>query len=77
MAVTQFKYYVGQEVRERASTSLNAVPTKLAVVERGYFEGQPAYTLNEVETGEKRGWYSEDMIEPYDPSPPPESREEA
>ena len=69
MAVTQFKYGVGQEVQERASSGPGAVPQKLIVAERGYFEGQPAYVLNEADSGLERGWYSEDMIEPYEPTP--------
>ena len=73
MAVTQFKYIVGQEVRERASPGQGAVPLRLWVAERGYFEGQPAYVLNESDSGQERGWYSEDMIEPYDPTPIPRS----
>ena len=73
MAVTQFKYIVGQEVRERASAGPGAVPQKLIVAERGYFEGQPAYVLNEANSGRERGWYSEDMIELYDPTPIPRS----
>ncbi len=70
MAVTQFKYSVGQEVRERASAGSGAAPPKFVVAERGYFEGQPAYILNDAGSGAERGWFSEDMIEPYDDALP-------
>ncbi len=72
---TQFKLQVGQAVRERAPTGLGCQPRELTVVQRGYFEGQPAYVLNDSETGEVQGWYSEDMIEPYDSTPIPHSWE--
>ena len=75
MAVTQFKYSVGQEVRERASAGSGAAPPKFVVAERGYFEGQAAYILNEVSSGAERGWFSEDMIEPYDDALPHSSEE--
>ena len=65
MAVTHFKYTLGQELRERASAASTAAPPKLIVARRGYFEGQPAYILNEADTGELRGWFSEDMLEPH------------
>ena len=71
MVETQFKYSVGQAVRERASAGSGAATPKFVVAERGYFEGQPAYILNEVGSGAERGWFSEDMIEPYDAAPPP------
>ncbi len=71
MVEIQFKYSVGQAVRERASAGSGAGSPKLVVAERGYFEGQPAYILNEVGSGAERGWFSEDMIEPYDDAPPP------
>jgi hypothetical protein len=67
----QFKYRVGQAVRERASSGSGAVPRKFIVAVRGYFEGQPAYILNEADTGDERGWFSEDMLESYDPTPAP------
>ena len=69
MVETQFKYNVGQAVRERASAGSEAAPPKFVVAERGYFEGQAAYILNEVGSGAERGWFSEDMIEPYDAAP--------
>ena len=72
MAVTHFKYVMGQELRERASAASAAIPPKLIVARRGYFEGQPAYNLNDANTGEFRGWFSEDMLEPYEtPTAPP------
>ena len=66
MAVTLFKYLMGEELRERASASSSATPSRLVVTRRGYFEGQPAYMMDEVDTAEFRGWFSEDMLEPYD-----------
>ena len=66
MAVTLFKYMMGEEMRERASAASSATPPKLVVTRRGYFEGQPAYMMDEVDSGEFRGWFSEDMLEPYD-----------
>ena len=69
MVEIQFKLSVGQAVRERASAGLDGVPHKLIVAQRGYFEGQPAYILNEADTGRERGWFSEDAIEPYDSTP--------
>jgi hypothetical protein len=66
VAVTLFKYLTGEELRERASVSSSAMPSRLVVTRRGYFEGQPAYMMDEVETAEFRGWFSEDMLEPYD-----------
>lgn len=66
MAVTLFKYMMGEELRERASSASMAMPPKLVVTRRGYFEGQPAYMLDEADSGELRGWFSEDMLEPYD-----------
>ena len=71
MAVTHFKYIMGQELRERASAASATTPPKLIVARRGYFEGQPAYNLNEADTGEFRGWFSEDMLEPYEPPKAP------
>lgn len=76
MVETQFKYSVGQAVRERASAGSGAATPKFVVAERGYFEGQPAYILNEMGTDVKRGWFSEDMIEPYAATPPPNPSEE-
>ena len=71
MAVTLFKYMMGEEMKERASAASSAAPPKLVVMRRGYFEGQPAYMLDEADSGEFRGWFSEDMLEPYDaPSAP-------
>ena len=66
MAITLFKYMMGEEMRERASAASSASPPKLVVTRRGYFEGQPAYMLDEADSGEFRGWFSEDMLEPYD-----------
>lgn len=60
---------MGQELRERASSASRTTPPKLIVARRGYFEGQPAYNLNEADTGEFRGWFSEDMLEPFDAPP--------
>ena len=57
---------MGQALKERASAASTATPPKLIVARRGYFEGQPAYNLNEADTGEFRGWFSEDMLEPYE-----------
>ena len=71
MAVTLFKYMMGEEMRERASAASSATPPKLVVTRRGYFEGQPAYMMDEVDSGEFRGWFSEDMLEPYDALPSP------
>jgi len=79
LAVTHFKYIMGQELRERASAASATTPHKLIVARRGYFEGQPAYNLNEADTGEFRGWFSEDMLEPYEtplvptPAEPPDT----
>ena len=75
MVETQFKYSVGQGVREQASAGSEAAPPKFVVAERGYFEGQAAYILNEVSSGAERGWFSEDMIEPYDDALPPHHNE--
>ena len=77
MVETQFKYSLGQAVRERASAASGAATPKFVVAERGYFEGQPAYILNEVGSGAKRGWFSEDMIEPYDDAPGTHPSEES
>ena len=76
MAVTLFKYLMGEELRERASVSSSATPSRLVVTRRGYFEGQPAYMLDEVDTGEFRGWFSEDMLEPYDAPPTNAAKED-
>ena len=75
MAVTLFKYMMGEEMRERASATSSAAPPKLVVTGRGYFEGQPAYMLDEAGSGEFRGWFSEDMLEPYDSPPAPSTSE--
>ncbi|PKB82375.1 MAG: hypothetical protein BZY88_04705 [SAR202 cluster bacterium Io17-Chloro-G9] len=68
MVEIPFKLRLGQEVRELASAASSDEPCRLIVVERGYYEGQPAYVLNDVETGRKRGWFPEDTIEPYHPN---------
>ena len=69
MVEIPFKLRLGQEVRELAAAASTDEPRRLIVVERGYFEGQPAYVLNDAETGLKRGWFPEDTIAPYDPNP--------
>ena len=69
MVEIPFKWRLGQEVRELASAGSSGVPRKLIVAQRGYFEGQPAYILNDAETGRERGWFPEDAIKPYDSSP--------
>lgn len=72
MVEIQFKWRLGQGVRELASSGSSDVPPKLIVAQRGYFQGQPAYILNDAETGREQGWFPEDAIEPYDSTPGPE-----
>ena len=72
---TQFKYQVGQAVRERAWSGAAGAPEKFIVAERGYFEGQPAYMLDEADAGARRGWFSEDMLAPYTATPVPYPKE--
>ena len=64
MVEIRFKWRLGQKVRELASAGSSNVPRKFIVAQRGYFEGQPAYILNDAETGRGQGWFPEDAIEP-------------
>jgi hypothetical protein len=67
----QFRWNVGDAVRERVATGAET-PQKYIVAQRGYFDSHGAYELIDDATGEQvGGWYREDWLEPYDPTPIP------
>ena len=71
MVEAQFRWDIGDAVRERVATG-SEVPRKFLVATKGYFDSHAAYTLTDAETGETMGGlYREDWLEPYDPTPIP------
>ena len=71
MVEALFRWNVGDAVRERVSTGTET-PRKFIVAQRGYFASHGAYELTDDATGQQVvGWYREDWLEPYDPTPIP------
>ena len=71
MVEAQFRWNLDDEVRERVATG-SETPRRFLITGKGYFDSHGAYTLADAETGEKMsGFYREDWLEPYDPTPIP------
>ena len=71
MVEAQFRWEIGDAVRERVATGLE-MPRKLLIAGKGYFDSHAAYTLADADTGETMaGLFREDLLEPYDPTPIP------
>jgi hypothetical protein len=67
----QFRWEIGDEVRERVATG-SETPRRLLIKGKAYFDSHAAYILGDADSGDTMGGlYREDQLEPYDPTPIP------